>query len=30
MLEAGNISDAVSAYVNAVKSKQFPAAEHSF
>lgn len=30
MLESGNISDAVSAYVRAVKDKSFPAAEHSF
>ncbi|MEW4983169.1 MAG: 3-methyl-2-oxobutanoate hydroxymethyltransferase [Cycloclasticus sp.] len=30
MLEAGNIADAVSAYVHAVKNKQFPADEHSF
>jgi 3-methyl-2-oxobutanoate hydroxymethyltransferase len=30
MLEAGNISDAVSAYVQAVKNKEFPADEHSF
>ncbi len=28
--DAGNISDAVKAYVNAVKQQQFPAAEHSF
>lgn len=30
MLEAGNISDAVSAYVQAVKNKEFPADEHTF
>lgn len=30
MLEAGNISDAVSAYVQAVKNKEFPADEHAF
>lgn len=30
MLEAGNISDAVSAYVQAVKNKKFPADEHTF
>ncbi|ORU94519.1 MAG: 3-methyl-2-oxobutanoate hydroxymethyltransferase [Cycloclasticus sp. symbiont of Bathymodiolus heckerae] len=30
MLETGNISGAVSAYVNAVKNKTFPASEHSF
>ncbi|OUR90035.1 3-methyl-2-oxobutanoate hydroxymethyltransferase, partial [Cycloclasticus sp. 44_32_T64] len=30
MLEAGNVADAVSAYVHAVKNKQFPADEHSF
>jgi 3-methyl-2-oxobutanoate hydroxymethyltransferase len=30
MLDAGNVSDAVCAYVNAVKNKTFPANEHSF
>jgi len=30
MLEAGNIADAVSAYVSAVKNKTFPAKTHSF
>lgn len=30
MLEAGSISDAVNAYVQAVKNKEFPADEHSF
>ena len=30
MAETGNIAAAVSAYVNAVKNKQFPAEEHSF
>ncbi|MDX2425456.1 MAG: 3-methyl-2-oxobutanoate hydroxymethyltransferase [Cycloclasticus sp.] len=30
MLEAGSISAAVSAYVDAVKNKRFPSAEHSF
>ena len=30
MLEAGNISYAVSAYVQAVKNKEFPADEHTF
>lgn len=30
MLEAGNVDDAVKAYVNAVKNKTFPASEHSF
>ncbi len=30
MLEAGNISDAVSAYVQAVKNKEFPTDEHAF
>jgi len=30
MQEAGNISDAVSAYVNAVKNKTFPTDEHTF
>jgi 3-methyl-2-oxobutanoate hydroxymethyltransferase len=30
MLEAGNIADAVSAYVHAVKNSEFPAEIHSF
>jgi 3-methyl-2-oxobutanoate hydroxymethyltransferase len=30
MQDTGNISDAVEAYVHAVKNKQFPADEHSF
>ncbi len=30
MAETGNVSEAVKAYVSAVKNKQFPAEEHSF
>ncbi|HIF18191.1 MAG TPA: 3-methyl-2-oxobutanoate hydroxymethyltransferase [Cycloclasticus sp.] len=30
MLEAGNVADAVGAYVSAVKNKTFPSQEHSF
>lgn len=30
MADTGNINEAVSAYVNAVKNKQFPSSEHSF
>lgn len=30
MLEAGSVANAVSAYVDAVKKQQFPAAEHTF